>query len=170
MYEDLFDYYAIENLYPAFFAGQKCYIQELNKGISIGLRGYGAKIHVMIDEVTRGIKNIVENTEESVFNTLKAERKKRYSNALLRGASTADDFLDDILDEKYASYYERYMTYHTLKFEDFQKYSGKFLKNMKIQMLAQGNITKKQSIEYAEHVRSNLNCMAVEDVSCIEIR
>lgn len=163
----ILSHYAIEKFYPAFFAGQKCSIAETEKGIMIRFQGYSAKIHVMIDEVTRGIKNIVENAEESVFNTLKAEGKKKYFNVLMRESSTADDFLNVILEEKSTSYYERYSIFDTLKFEDFQKFSGKFLKNLKIQMLAQGNITKKQSIEFAEQIRSNLDCNAIEDVSLI---
>lgn len=161
------NYYAIENLHPAFYAGQKCSIAETDKGILLRFQGYSAKIHVLIDEVIRGIKNIVDNAEESVFNTLKAEGKKMYSNMLMRESSAADDFLDVILEEKCISYYERYSTFDTLNFEDFQKYSGKFLKNLKIQMLAQGNITKKQSIEFAEQIRSNLDCNAIEDVSLL---
>ena len=160
-----FNYYAIENLYPAFVAGQSCSITESEKGIMIRINGFSAKIHVVIDEVTRGIKNIVENAEESVFNLMKAEGKKKNFNLLMKGTSIIDDFLDLILEEKFTSFYERYLTFDNLKFEDFQKFSGKFLKNLKIQMLAQGNITKKQSIEFAEQIQSNLNCNAIEDVS-----
>ena len=161
----MFNYYATENLYPAFVAGLKYNVSVKEKGILIKLNCYSAKIHILIDEITRRIKNIVENAEESVFNLLKAESKKKYCNQLMQGESTIDDILDDILEEKCISIYERYLTVDTLRFEDFQKFAGKFLKNLKIQMLAQGNITKKQSIEFAEQICRNLDCNPIEDVS-----
>lgn len=165
MYVNLFDYYAIEKLSPAYFAGQSCNISESSKGIMISVNGFSSKIHVMVDEVTRVIKNIVENVEESVFDLMKAEGKKNYFNILMKGTTTVDNFLNVILEEKCTSNYERYLKFDTLTFEDFKKFAGKFLKNLKIQMLAQGNITKKQSIQYAELISSILECNPIDDVS-----
>lgn len=165
MYVNLFNHYAIENLAPAYFAGQSCSLSESSKGIMISVNGFSSKIQLMVDEVTSVIKNIVENVEESVFDLMKAEGKKNYFNILMKGSRTVDNFLNVILEEKCTSNYERYLTVDTLKFEDFKKFAGKFLKNLKIQMLAQGNITKKQSMQYAELISSILECNPIDDVS-----
>ncbi|CAO1420130.1 unnamed protein product [Diamesa serratosioi] len=170
MYVKMFNYYAIESLYPALYAGQNWKLSDLEKGIIINLTGYSAKIHVMIDEITRKIKNIVETVDESSFNLLKAELKKSYFNLLMTGDNVLESILDNILEEKNFSSYETYSTFDTLKFEDFQKFAGKFLKNLKIQMLAQGNITKKQAIEFAEQVRSDLDCNPIQDESLLQRR
>lgn len=72
-----------------------------------------------------------------------------------------------VIENDFHPTYEKYEALKTLTLVDFQKFATKFLKNIKIQGLCQGNLTADTARNIMENVLSQLKPEPIEKVSVV---
>lgn len=126
------------------------------KGLELEFSGYNDKIHLLIDMVTKDLKNIADDIDESVFEVQRAEMKKNYANQLLSTSNLRIDFSTKILSNNYFTDLEYYEIIDTISLDDVQRFAFKFFEEFKMHVLVQGNITRSQACQIVENLEENL--------------
>lgn len=153
-----------KKIYPAHRAGLQVATSSTFKGLEFEYSGYNEKINLLIDTTTREFRNIVDDIDEAVFEMQKAEMKKNFGNRLLSAETLELDYSTKVLRQDYWTSLEYFRAIDEVAIEEMQKFMLKFFRQMKIQVLVQGNITKSQAMEILATLQKNLECDALDEV------
>lgn len=150
-------YFALaKKIFAASSAGLGVTASASLTGFEIEFSGYNEKLHLLIDMVTKDLKNIADDIDESVFEVQRAEMKKNYGNQLMSSSNLRIDFSTKILSNNYYTDLEYYEIIDTISLEHVQKFASKFFKEFKMHVLVQGNITRSQAEKIVENLEENL--------------
>ena len=72
-----------DQLYPATIAGYSYKLHSVDNGLILRLSGFNEKLPLIVDIVTKTIKNLVTMIDKNVFETFKRELKKNCHNCLV---------------------------------------------------------------------------------------
>jgi nardilysin len=125
---------------------------------TLNFDGYNDKMTHFIEAVSKEIKTYNQNLDQSIFDTIKPQYKKRYFNYLSNPNVLSDDFLGEILNDDFFHYFELYKEVDSITFENLQKFISEFFRMMKIKVLVQGNLTKSQALEIGNILKINFAC------------
>lgn len=70
-----------------------------------------------------------------------------------------------IVQNVYYPCYERYNLLNTLCLEDLIDFGNKFLKELQIVSVIQGNVTKDHALSVMENILTEIPCQSIRDVS-----
>jgi len=169
LYSMIVKYYLTEKLYPAVCAGLGYQVYSEEKGMVVKLSGYNEKLPLLLDIIIKELKHIGELMEESVFETYKKQSKKYLYNSLIDTKFFNKDTRLNVVEEHHKYYYDRYNETDSITFEELKEFSGKFLQQMQIQLLVQGNFTKDDALKIKDAVQK-LQCTAVDKGTVLESR
>lgn len=93
--------YLTVNYSQASAAGLRVYSNSGKKEFTLTFGGYNEKMIVFVETVAKGIKSYNENLEQSLFDSIKEQSKKRYFNGLLESDDLNDEYLKEILNDDY---------------------------------------------------------------------
>lgn len=75
--------YLAEKLYPATIAGYSYKLNSTEDGLLLKLNGFNEKLPMIVDIITRAMKNTDEVVNKSVFEVFKKELRKNCHNFLI---------------------------------------------------------------------------------------
>lgn len=163
-------HYMTEKLYPAVCAGLGYELHSEEKGLHLKLSGYNEKLPLLLDIITKDLKNIGQLMEKDVFETYRRQYKKYCFNSLINSKFLNKDCRLNIVEAHHKFMYDRRDEADNLSFEDLVNFSSDFLKEMKIQILVQGNISMETAVEVGKSVVENLKCNQIDKGASIESR
>lgn len=158
-----------KTVFAAFSAGLSIVSRVKRNGFGIELNGFNEKLLLLVDIATKNLRSIAEECDESVFEMQRAEMKKNYGNAIQSTRNLNGDYLSKILRSDYWMDYEFYQHIDHVSPEHIQKFMQKIFRQMKIQILVQGNMTKSQAMEVVTILERNLSCEPLDTVSEIDL-
>lgn len=165
LYSMIVKHYMSEKLYPAVCAGLGYQMYSEEKGMLLKLSGYNEKLPLLLDIITKDLKNIGGLMEATVFETYRKQFKKYSYNNLINSKFFNKDCRLNIVEENHKFHFERYLEADKVTFEDLVEFSGKFLQRLKVQMLVQGNIEATTAVEAANCVLRNLSCSSIGEAN-----
>lgn len=170
LYSMIVKHYMTEKLYPAVCAGLGYQLYSEEKGMLLKLSGYNEKLPLLVDIITKDLKNIGDLMQPDVFETYRKQYKKLCYNNLISSKFLNKDCRLNIVEESHKLFYDRYVEADNISFEHLVSFSNDFLKQLKIQILVQGNINEATAVQVANCVMTNLNCSAIDKGAKIESR
>jgi nardilysin len=72
-----------EKLYPATIAGYNYKLHSVDNGLILRLSGFNEKLPLLVDIITKTVRNLVGMMDKSVFETFRKELKKNFHNCLI---------------------------------------------------------------------------------------
>ncbi|CRK88532.1 CLUMA_CG002282, isoform A [Clunio marinus] len=152
----------VEKFSSAFNAGLNIQIKKTQTGLHVAFKGYNEKLHLLIDSVIKEITKLIEEVDEEKFEMVKDQIKKSHRTMLQSSITLSNELIPKVLQHNFWLIYEKYKIIDNVKLEDIQKFSTKFFRHMKVQVLVQGNITKAQSLDIFKELENNLTCEPLE--------
>ncbi|MCK5666471.1 MAG: insulinase family protein, partial [Thiotrichaceae bacterium] len=141
--------------YPARLAGLNYSIYPTVRGLTVSLSGYDQKQSILLERITSAIK--APEFNEKRFNILKARSQQKLSN------TKKQQPFQQVLAELKRSMVEHHWTNEqkltalsTLTLEDLSDFSERFLKQLHITLLLQGNITDSEAKQQATFIEQQL--------------
>lgn len=154
-----------KTVFAAFSAGLSIESGVKRNGFAIQFNGFNEKILLLIDMATKNLRTIAEDTPESIFEMQRAEMKKNYGNGIQSTRNLNLDYVSKILRSDYWMDYEFYQHIDHVSLENIQKFMEKIFRQMKIQILVQGNLTKAHAQEVVTILERNTSCEPLDAVS-----
>uniref|UniRef100_A0A336LDD6 CSON003781 protein n=1 Tax=Culicoides sonorensis TaxID=179676 RepID=A0A336LDD6_CULSO len=155
-------YYLVEALYPATMTGigYQCYSAEL--GYVIKVYGFNEKLHKIIDIIMKYATTIDQIMEENVVQVMKTQLLKNYHNTFIKPGALSRELRLMTIQEYFHPSYIKYNHLLNTEFDDLKKFIPKFMSNMKIQCLIQGNTAPDQARRIGESVLKALSTNVLE--------
>lgn len=160
---EIISYVLTKDVYPASSAGLEMFCSASKNGLQLSFSGYNEKLNLLVDIVSRKLTTAVDTLEESVFEVLRADLKKDCFNKLVSVESFGRDFFSSVLHLHQWGEYDFYKGIDKISLDDVQKFSQKFFRQSKIQMLVSGNMTKTQAEQIVAMLRENLNPQPLDE-------
>jgi secreted Zn-dependent insulinase-like peptidase len=114
-------------------------------------------MELFIDMFTNEIKNVEEIVNESTFNNFKTEQKEEFFSSMRGVRHVASEYLAKLMVDSFHLDYDMYKIIDQITFEDVRKFVPKVLKKLKFKVLAQGNITKAETLSIVNILDKNFN-------------
>ena len=127
--------------------------------------GYNDKIIRLLEVGLRHVQNACDEIDESIFEAQKAHMKNRLKNYIQNVRSVGKDIYAKITTNDSWMTTEIYEELDRVTFEDVQKFIPKILKQLKIRVLVQGNLTKAQTEEVVIKIEEHFSCQPIDYVS-----
>ena len=134
------------------------------KFITFSFDGYNDKMLSVVELALTEFKVAINDMNEEQFHYHMKEYKKSLQNCSLNAGYFGNDELCHILRNCYHTGYELVRVIDKLSFEGLKQIIEEFFKHLKVQILAQGNITKEQTEKVVEIFKNNFKCEAVDEV------
>lgn len=148
----------VEKLYPARLA-QLSYVTLPNdRGLSVRCWGFSQKIPLLLGAIIDAFCKFKENLNPVMFSAVKEEVRKSYYNSLLRPEKLLKDIRMSVLLQTYWSNCDKYNTVNDVTMEAVAAFADKFLSQLYIQCLVQGNISKDDALNICSNVVDTLKC------------
>lgn len=137
-----------------------------SKGFIIFVSGYNDKILHLLDIGLKLVQDAFDEIDESVF-VFEAQKAhmKNMKNSIQNIDSVSREMFTKITTNDSWMTTEIYEEFDRVTLEDVQKFIPKILKQLKIQVLIQGNLTKAQAEETVEKIEKHFACQPIDYVS-----
>jgi secreted Zn-dependent insulinase-like peptidase len=130
----------------------------------LSFRGYNEKLSLLIDMVTKELRNFDKYLDESVFEVYKADRKDTYKNNLKQGSFML--YLTDFFTKLNFPYtYEYFKVIDTVTVEHLEKFVEKLFSKLRVKMLITGNLSRDDALQISGNVLANIASSPISDVS-----
>lgn len=163
LYSMTVKHYLTEKLYPAVCAGLGYQIHSAERGLLIKLSGYNEKLPLLLELITKELKNVPHLIEPEVFETYKKQFKKNGYNALISSNAFNKECRLTILEEQHDFCYDRFILIDDVKFEELVAFASDFPNELKVKMLMMGNFRKSEAVQAAKTLQENLQCKSIVD-------
>ena len=148
----------VESLYPAKLAQLSYSTIPNDRGLSIRCWGFSQKIPVLLNEIIKAFRKFKENLDPVMFSAVKEDVRKSYYNGLLRPEKLAKDVRMALLLQTFWTQCDKYNTVNDVTMEAVASFADKFLDQLYVQCLVQGNISKDDALEVCSNVVNTLKC------------
>ncbi|XP_055626814.1 nardilysin-like isoform X2 [Toxorhynchites rutilus septentrionalis] len=170
LYVSLLKFQISEALYPAEAAGLNFEVHSAEKGIVLKFDGYNEKLPLIVDELTKAMKEFEKNVVSDEFNIIKEKLFKHYYNDIIKASKFSRDVRLKIVQETHWTVLDRLNDLLNLTVNDLKLFSKEFFQQIKIQALIQGNILKEDAIDVMSKVLVNLGGGRIADKLLIDSR
>jgi len=155
LYTEILNLHLKEKLASATEAGLNFSVSLYSSKFVVSFNGYNEKIELLVDIVTREMKNFNDFLEENIFDVYKAKTRKDFLNSLITG-SYFHSFHPSILSNRRINNYEFFLESDKVTFGDMQMFVDKFMKRLHLKMLIEGNLSKEQALAIGSTVLHNI--------------
>lgn len=135
------------------------------KLMTFSFNGYNDKMLSVVELALKEFKVAINEMDKEKFHYHMKEYKKSLHNCSLNPGYFGGDELCRILQNCYHTGYELVKLIDELSFEGLNEIIKVLFKKLKIQILAQGNITKNQTEKVVDIFRKNFKCEALDEVN-----
>lgn len=139
-------------------------------GFALTFSGYNDKMSLFVDSATKFLPNALTETNESTFNILKKDLKDSFYEMLNSTAVFSNGIMEKLLIKDNFSRYELYHEIDNVTYEGLKEFAAKFFKNLKVQVLIQGNMRKSEGSAITQLVLNNLKCEHLVDMFEVKSR
>jgi secreted Zn-dependent insulinase-like peptidase len=161
----MFSYHIHKKFSLAFDADLNGRLGVRRSGLTLNFIGYSEKMELFIDMYTNELKNISEIVNETTFNQFRTEQKEDFINSLKNNRSFGQEYMSKLLVDKFHLDYDMYKLMDQISYEDVQKILPKVLKKIKFKVLAQGNITKDETLKIVNLLEKNFESESLQEVN-----
>lgn len=133
-------------------------------GLTITFEGYVEKMSMVIEAVTGFVSSCMNEVDEDTFEISKEQMIEYYANLLVYIDNLNSDFMDKTLLNIYFSPFDVLVEFDSISYNSVKSFISNFLQNMKMEILAQGNITKDQTLAVVKIIQNNLKCEPFIDI------
>ncbi|CAG9807971.1 unnamed protein product [Chironomus riparius] len=156
MFSLILKYYLDEKLYPAICAGLGYSINAAEKGLLIKLSGYNEKLLLLLDIITKELKEIPNKIESKVFETFREQCRKNGYNNLINSKFVTRDLRLSILENQHQFCLDQYAMTEDIKFDDIVNFATSFLEELYVKIMILGNFDKSEAYKIADKLNENL--------------
>jgi secreted Zn-dependent insulinase-like peptidase len=153
LFEEIIDYYLPKKLAQANTAGYRAVVSTEYNGLTLIFTGFNDKMPLLVDLVTSFLPMCINEVDEATFQTIKKNMKETLEEKFMTTYTLASEHAQQLLLEKNFSFLDLYRNIDNMSLEDLQKFSPKFFRKMRMEVLSQGNITKDQTLNIVEIVQ-----------------
>lgn len=165
LYAFILKYHLVENLYPATIANLSYDCLATEKGLSFQISGYNEHLHKIIETITKCCTELSNKITEKEFNIFVEQQSNIYYNTFIDVKTLAKDLRLTIIETKHCSALNKHTSLQNIKFKDFKLYLDNFLRELKIQILIQGNFEKSEALSIAENVMTTLKPKEIKNLN-----
>ncbi|XP_062565638.1 nardilysin isoform X2 [Armigeres subalbatus] len=170
LYTSMLKFKIAEDLYPATVGGLNYEVYAAEKGIVLKVDGYNEKLPIIVDEITRAMRDFKQNINSEVFDVIKKKLAKAYYNEIIKASKLSRDVRLKVVQETFWSVLERFNMLKNLTIDDLSTFSTRYFEQVTIQSLIQGNTRKKDALDVMTKVQTNLATGEILNKSHIETR
>ncbi|XP_001660612.2 nardilysin isoform X1 [Aedes aegypti] len=156
LYTAMLKFQIAEDLYPATVAGLNYEIYASEKGIILKVDGYNQKLPIIVDEITRAMRDFNKNINADVFDVIKKKLAKAYYNEIIKASKLSRDFRLKVVQENFWTTLERFNALKNLTIDALSDFSVRYFHQVKIQSLIQGNTRKQDALDVMSKMLTNL--------------
>ncbi|RZF43235.1 hypothetical protein LSTR_LSTR016530 [Laodelphax striatellus] len=160
----------IEETYPALVANLNCAMKSHNKGFILKVKGYNQKLDILLEQLVKCIVSFNKDTTVELFDTIRQEMRKAYSNSCLKTETLGTELRLKLLMNPYWTSSEKHSALSSITLEDLKEFVSDFFKELYVYSLVQGNISKDKAIEIVENTKNILGYTPALQGSLPEIR
>ncbi|XP_065095292.1 nardilysin-like isoform X1 [Ochlerotatus camptorhynchus] len=168
LYTSMLKFQIAEDLYPATVAGLNYEIYASEKGIILKVDGYNQKLPIIVDEITKAMRDFDQNMNSEVFDVIKKKLAKAYYNEIIKASKLNRDIRLKVVQDTFWTTLERFNLLKNLTIDNLSQFSKKYFRQVKIQSLIQGNTRKQDALDVMSKVLSNLETGEILDKSLTE--
>lgn len=139
-------------------AGYSVTSSNSKNGIGITFQGYNDKMSLLIDTTTKFIPKAISETEVSTFEVLKEDLKETFYESLMAARELNGELFGKVLLDGQLPKFELYQEIDKITHEKLKNFSTQFIANLKVQVLAQGNLRRSEALSITNLILTNLNC------------
>ncbi|KAH9521126.1 Nrd1 complex RNA-binding subunit [Dermatophagoides farinae] len=141
-----------EDTYDAYEAHMKWELARTCYGLTLGAKGFNEKLAELVLIVMERFLSV--DFSENLLNSIKNDIIKEYRNKNRESQTFNQEIFSSILMERHFSYLNLIQKIQTVTIENLRDYNEKFLSNISFEILVQGNISIKETIELAKRLES----------------
>jgi secreted Zn-dependent insulinase-like peptidase len=162
LFEEIIDYYLPKKLAQANNAGYRAVVSTEYNGLTLIFSGFNDKMPLLVDLVTSFLPMCINEVDEPTFQNIKKNMKQTLEGKFMTTYTLSSEYAQKLLLEKNFDSLDLYRNVDNISLEDLQKFSPKFFRKMKMEVLSQGNITKDQTLNIVEIVQVSLQQFSVK--------
>ncbi|XP_070497154.1 nardilysin-like [Chironomus tepperi] len=157
--------YLAEKLYPATLVGYNYKLNSVENGLILRLSGFNEKLKLIVDVITKAMKNVDGILDKLVFDIFRKELRKNCYNYLINSNQFVEDLRLHVLKSNHKFYYDRFKQCEKIDYNSFKEFLQNFFKSLKLKILIQGNFTESSALEINDVIINNLNLMKCTEKS-----
>ncbi|KAH8275979.1 hypothetical protein KR018_000489, partial [Drosophila ironensis] len=170
LYEELIKFYVSEELYPASSAGLAYSLSTSEKGLCLKVSGYNEKLHLLVEEIAKGMVNVAETVNEEILAAFCKNQRKNYFNLLIKPRVLNRDIRLCLLEQIRFLIVDKYKCLNDVTLEELRQFMSQYPKELYIQVLVQGNYTEESAHNVLNSVITRLNCKPIKERQLVEDR
>ncbi|XP_022187106.2 nardilysin [Nilaparvata lugens] len=170
LYVSILRQLVIEETYPAVAADLDCGMKVNKKGFILKVKGYNQKLDTLLEQLLKSMVSFNNKVTLGLFNTIKQEMGKSYSNTCLKTGLLGNELRLKLLVENSWTSSEKHSALSSITLEDLTEFVSDYFKELYMHSLVQGNISKEKAIEIIENSRKILGYTPALQSSLPEIR
>ncbi|XP_018057367.1 PREDICTED: nardilysin-like [Atta colombica] len=165
IYCNVLKYLLLEKLYPTVTAGfgYEIDVNEEATGIIIQISGFNENLQSWLMVIANYIVDLV-SVSKNLYKIIRMQQFKAYCNKFIEPEKFIEDVELWILKNGNCTHVHKYKALKKwYNFECFQYFVQYFIKNMYIQCLVEGNVTKDFTINIIQRLIKKINCRSLKD-------
>ncbi|KAG4065796.1 hypothetical protein HA402_012474 [Bradysia odoriphaga] len=170
VYTMLLRYKVVETLYPATVAGLSYSTLPFEKGMFLKFSGYSQNLHHLVKAFIGKLLTFADEITEEEFNMFAEQQLKNYFNTMINTKAYAKALRLSIIDNEFYPTNEKYEALKKLTFGDFKQYAKRFLKELKMQALFQGNLDEDTALTVMNDVLNQLKPQPIVTSSAMALQ
>ncbi|KAH8276628.1 hypothetical protein KR044_000187, partial [Drosophila immigrans] len=170
LYEELVKFHVSEELYPATSAGFSYTFSVSEKGLTLQVRGYNEKLHLLVESIAQAMVTVGSTLNEDMLETFVKDQRKSYFNTLIKPRQLNRDVRLCVLEQIRWLMIDKYKSLNDITLKDLQEFAAQFPQQLYVQGLIQGNYTEESSHNVMNALLTRLGCKAIQERNYIEDR
>lgn len=122
-----------------------------------------------MNAVAACLKTLSNNVTEEQFYVFVEQQFKNFENIFVKPLAISKDFRLSIIDSNHIPLPTKNRILKTITFDKFKEFCDRFLEQIRIKAVIQGNLNAVRAEEIMTDVLNALECGKVQDVSTINI-
>lgn len=136
----------------------------------IQVSGFNQKLHLIVNAFAEKLKTLANDVTEDQFSVFVEQQLKNFENIFLKPKSISRDLRLSILDQNHIALPEKNQILKTLSFDAFKSFCTRYLQQIKIKAVLQGNLNATQAEKITNDVLDVLDCGKIDNLTDIDIR
>ncbi|KAG7303562.1 hypothetical protein JYU34_012091 [Plutella xylostella] len=169
LYNDVIHQTMKEELYPADMADLSHSLSIGDKGLMLRVAGYSQNLHLLVDLITKGMRQATEDVTPSLFEAVREVRARNYHNVLIKPVKLAKDVRMHILLEPYISPRHKAAEIHNVTLDELKEFGRSLFDRMYAQVLIQGNLHWTNALKISERAFANLKWGELDEIPMVHV-
>lgn len=121
-------------------------------------------MHIIVNAFAESLKSLVDDVTEEQFQVFVEQELKNYENIFLKPKSISKDLRLSVVDVNHIALPHKNRTLKTVKFEDFKAFCNRYLQQIRIKAVLQGNLDAQRAETITNDVLRVLDCGKIKKV------